>query len=618
MESEQNIGIEFLGDYKILCYLRKDLWCQDILAEHRFIKKRYILKLLHSEFSSSEAFMHAFHETIIKLATIKHPGILSIENVSQADSQYFLVTEEKEVPTLSLSQYLSSFPQGLSELEIRDIVVQLAEVLDYAHSKGLVHGGLSLDSVHVDLSGQSPTVFLPELGFSFLLKDQYTQHLLTKFSERSSLDKLKEFLVFQAPEPIAGTTAEDVYAFGVIVYFLLFRRFPQGVFPLPSEAFPDYVYSWDQLITSCLSYSIDKRPKKLTPLIVKKTLGEQLLNAKMQCREEQLREISDEPQAPSVANIFREGEKRIHQEPSDHLAFVLVEAKSIDEAMDTSVDSTEEVVREDESYANALQSLLIREPVVSRYVEEEKEEVKPQPLFTEMVFIEGGAFIRGSREGQRDEHPVHEIFLQSFFLDIHPVTNEQFVRYLECSGSEQDKYYNELIRLKDSRIQRRSGKLVIEPGYAKHPVVGVTWYGASGYAAWVGKRLPTEAEWEIAAYGGVAQQRYPCGEEIDKSLANFFSSDTTAVMSYPANAYGLYDMAGNVYEWCEDWYSYDFYELSAQESHAPQGPAQGVYRVLRGGCWKSLKDDLRCAHRHRNNPGAVNSTYGFRCAKGVE
>lgn len=246
MESEQNIGIEFLGDYKILCYLRKDLWCQDILAEHRFIKKRYILKLLHSEFSSSEAFMNAFHETIIKLATIKHPGILSIENVSQADNQYFLVTEEKEVPTLSLSQYLSSFPQGLSELEIQEIVVQLAEVLDYAHSRGLVHGGLSLDSVHVDLSGESPTVFLPELGFSFLLKDHYTQHLLTKFPERSSLDKLKELLVFQAPEPMSGTISEDVYAFGVIVYFLLFRKFPQGVFPLPSEAFPDYIYSWDQ------------------------------------------------------------------------------------------------------------------------------------------------------------------------------------------------------------------------------------------------------------------------------------------------------------------------------------------------------------------------------------
>ncbi|QVE49142.1 SUMF1/EgtB/PvdO family nonheme iron enzyme [Chlamydia crocodili] len=618
MEGEQDVGIEFLGDYKILCYLRKGLWCQDILAEHRFIKKRYILKLLHPELSSSEVFMNAFHEAIIKLATIRHPGIISIENVSQSDGQYFLVTEEKEVPTLSLGQYLASCPQGLSELEIWDLASQLSEVLDYAHSNGLIHGGLSLDSVHIDLSGQSPKIFLPELGFSFLLEDQYTRHLLTISSERSSFDKLKQILLFQAPENTSGTVAEDVYAFGVIIYFLLFRQLPQGIFPLSSEVFPEYIYDWDRLIQSCLSYTIEKRPKKLAPLLIKKTLGEQFFNAKTQCREEDLREIKEEPQVPSVENILKEGENQIIEEVSDHLEFVLVEAKSIDEAMNTSVDSTEEIIREDESYSNALQSLLIREPVVSRYVEEDKEEVKPQPLFTEMVFIEGGEFTRGSREGQRDEHPVHEIFLQSFFLDIHPVTNEQFVRYLECSGSEQDKYYNELIRLKDSRIQRRSGKLVIEPGYAKHPVVGVTWYGASGYAAWVGKRLPTEAEWEIAACGGVTQLRYPCGEEIDKSQANFFSSDTTAVMSYPANPYGLYDMAGNVYEWCEDWYGYDFYEISAQESHVPQGPAQGVYRVLRGGCWKSLKDDLRCAHRHRNNPGAVNSTYGFRCAKGVK
>ncbi|WP_348662680.1 SUMF1/EgtB/PvdO family nonheme iron enzyme [Chlamydia vaughanii] len=621
MDGEQDVGVEFLGDYKILCYLQKSLWCQDILAEHRFIKKRYILKLLHPEISSSESFMNAFHEAIVKLATVKHPGIISIENVSQADGKYFLVTEEKEIPTLSLSQYLSSRTEALSELEIKDLICQFAEVLDYAHSKGLVHGDLNLDSVHIDLSGNSTNIFLPELGFAFLLKERYTQNLLKDSSETSYFNKLRQMVLFQAPEMPSGTIAEDAYAFGVITYSLLFGKLPQGMFPLPSQAFPNYLYDWDQVIHSCMSCEIDKRPKKLAPIIVKRTLGEQFLSAKTQCTEEELREISEEPEIPSVANILKEGENQIVEESveqADQLAFVLVEAKSIDEAMNTTVDPVEEVVKEEESYSHALQSLLIREPVVSRYVEEEKEEVKPQPLFTEMMFIEGGEFTRGSREGQRDEHPVHEIVLQSFFLDIHPVTNEQFVRYLECSGSEQDKYYNELIRLKDSRIQRRSGKLVIEPGYARHPVVGVTWYGAAEYAAWVGKRLPTEAEWEIAACGGVANLRYPCGEEIDKSQANFFSSDTTAVMSYPANPYGLYDMAGNVYEWCEDWYGYDFYEISAQESHAPQGPAQGVYRVLRGGCWKSLKDDLRCAHRHRNNPGAVNSTYGFRCAKGVK
>ncbi len=133
----------------------------------------------------------------------------------------------------------------------------------------------------------------------------------------------------------------------------------------------------------------------------------------------------------------------------------------------------------------------------------------------------------------------------------------------------------------------------------------------------MGKRLPTEAEWEIAAQGGLETAEYPTGKNIDHTQANFFNSDTTAVMSYPPNGYGLYDMVGNVYEWSEDWYAYNYYDTSLHEPENPTGPRQGVYRVLRGGCWKSLKEDMRCAHRHRNNPGTVNGTYGFRCATDV-
>jgi formylglycine-generating enzyme required for sulfatase activity len=235
-----------------------------------------------------------------------------------------------------------------------------------------------------------------------------------------------------------------------------------------------------------------------------------------------------------------------------------------------------------------------------------------------MIVIEGGSFYRGSQDGSRDEMPRHQITLISFALDVHPVTNEQFVRFLEVMGGEKDSNHNDIIRLRDSRIKRSGGKLSIESGYAKHPVVGVTWYGAIAYAKWIGKRLPTEAEWEIASRGGQESALYPTGQEIEKTQANFFSSDTTTVMSYAPNSFGLYDMAGNVYEWCHDWYGYNYYELSLQEPDNPQGPLQGVYRVLRGGCWKSLKEDLRCSRRHRNNPGTVNGTYGFRCATDVQ
>jgi len=235
-----------------------------------------------------------------------------------------------------------------------------------------------------------------------------------------------------------------------------------------------------------------------------------------------------------------------------------------------------------------------------------------------MVVVPGGEYVRGANDGNRDEGPAHPVQLESYAIDLHPVTNEQFVRYLEYMGGEKDQQYHDIIRLKESRINRSAGRLSIESGYAKHPVVGVTWYGAMGYARWVGKRLPLEAEWEVAARGGLEGLPFPTGQSIEKTQANFFSSDTTAVMSYAPNGYGVYDMVGNVYEWCQDWYGYNYYETSVLEPTQPKGPLQGVYRVLRGGCWKGSKEDMRCSHRHRNNPGTMNGTYGFRCAADVQ
>jgi formylglycine-generating enzyme required for sulfatase activity len=257
------------------------------------------------------------------------------------------------------------------------------------------------------------------------------------------------------------------------------------------------------------------------------------------------------------------------------------------------------------------------ESSVGPYRPKIQEQKEIEPLLSEMVIIPAGSYFRGSNQGTRDEMPRHAIHLSSFAIDIHPVTNEQFVRFLEAMGGEKDVNNSDIIRLRESRIKRSGGNLNIESGYAKHPVVGVTWYGAVAYTKWVGKRLPTEAEWEIAAYGGREDFLYPTGQNIERSEANFFSSDTTPVMSYPPNGYGLYDIAGNVYEWCHDWYDFHYYDMSVQEPNDPKGPMQGVYRVLRGGCWKSLKEDLRCAHRHRNNPGVMNGTYGFRCAADV-
>jgi len=377
----------------------------------------------------------------------------------------------------------------------------------------------------------------------------------------------------------------DIYAFGVLAYYLMFQSYPEGVFPLPSEHSLGYKSDWDHLIMQCLQKDPKKRPENLTQLLQdiesgsdKKELGATALEAasKMQV------------QVPEMAKVGVELKPIIHSSQIDRPDL------DSDPAASFEVDSTVKV-----------------------YHPEEHKVADVQPLMTDMVIVEGGTFWRGSNDGNRDEQPRHQINLSSFAIDVHPVTNEQFVRFLEAMGGEKDCNHNDIIKLKESRIKRTSGKVTIESGYTKHPVAGVTWYGAVAYAKWVGKRLPTEAEWEIAAKGGIDDALYPTGDDTEKNQANFFSSDTTAVKSYSPNGSGIYDMAGNVYEWCQDWYGYNYYETSNQEPENPNGPLQGEYRVLRGGCWKSLKEDLRCSRRHRNNPRTANSTYGFRCVADV-
>lgn len=574
-----------IGDYTVVKPLGQGSMGETLLAQHRFLKKPFALKILPPELSSDKNFLLRFEKEVLALSSLDHPHIVKMHNVSSADEKYFLVTDcviDERGEAMNLAQYIQFKGGKLPEEEITVIAQQIASALDYAHEKSQSHRGLKLNNILIGKRKEGIYAFLSDfglsriLGISNCLARTYKMVSETAEVDAAKLSKLHvSFLqsyFFLAPEQKNATDEHvidikaDIYAYGVLLYFLLMHKFPDGVFEFPKNT--DYKLNWAPLLRACLQSDPDKRPG---------SLREALKQISAEGVEEE-REVSIEPLKPFL-------------KPSE--------------------------IARPEFIADP-GAIFQSEPVIAKYQPEPQEQKTSDPLLTEMTIIRGGTYFRGSNNGGRDEMPRHEVHLSSFAVDIHPVTNEQFVRFLDTMGGEKDHNNNDIIRLRESRIKRASGKLTVESGYARHPVVGVTWYGATAYAKWLGKRLPTEAEWEVAAGGSLEDCIYPTGKNIERTQANFFSSDTTPVMSYPSNGYSLYDMGGNVYEWCQDWYDYHYYDTSAaEESDNPKGPHQGVYRILRGGCWKSLKEDLRCAHRHRNNPGTVNATYGFRCAADV-
>jgi len=241
-----------------------------------------------------------------------------------------------------------------------------------------------------------------------------------------------------------------------------------------------------------------------------------------------------------------------------------------------------------------------------------------------MVFIPMGEFEMGSQGYGEFEQPVHQVHVTDFWVDEVPVTNAQFARFAQDSG------YRTHAERTGYAWGYNAGHFAEMPGLSwrtfssrerhDHPVVMVTWDDAAAFCTWARKRLPTEAEWEKAARGGLRDSLYPWGEQTPNGTQSNFARrpaeipPTTPVRQFPPNAYGLYDVVGNVWQWCQDWYSAESY--ARPNPGEPLDPEQGRTRCRRGGSWNVIQPfRLRCANRGAAPPTIVATNIGFRCVR---
>ena len=712
-----------LGKYHILEELGKGGFATVYKAKDPDLDRAVALKVMEPLLMRDPVWVKRFRQEARAIAQLKHPHIITIYEIGQAEGILFIAMELAEDG--SLEDRLQQGP--LPWAQTLELAQQIAAALDHAHARGIIHRDLKPANILLD-----PDVgaILTDFGFARLVAD----HSLSVTMSGGMVGTPS----YIPPEVWRGQRADrpaDVYALGAIVYEMITgqKRFdapsPPAVMmahfsppPWP-EAWPEDVppgvvdvlaramaqdpnsrfETAGELVEVLAGLEVDRLAEPYAELEAAIAAGawqqalalvdtikasdpdyrdvaalEQRALAGMEAEARraqalQWKQAAEEALAAgnldaaelalvqwANLNIWDDQRRAIHERLEQQRTKLeqntpLVEKTSAQrdagwtlaehwrEATMAALEAgnmgaAEQALRQWKT-THALEeerlALLGRLEELKAKRAQKQTETTPKPaapyvisksrskipslvdrMIPETVLVPAGEFLMGSdnikdTHSYKEERPQHVVFLDAFEIGVFPVTNQQYAIFVKATGREAPRYWP-------------GGR--IPEGREYHPVVYVSWHDAVAYCHWLSEktgqvwRLPTEAEWEKAARG-IDGRIYPWGnQKPNKTLCNYnmHVGRTTQVGKYPdgVSPFGIYDMAGNVWEWCMDWYDATYYAKSPKAN--PTGPNHGKYRVLRGGAWNSDFKTVRSAFRHILIPTTVDYYFGFRCVLSTE
>jgi serine/threonine-protein kinase len=618
-----------LGKYEIIDEIGRGGFATVYRARDPHLDRQVALKVLDPLLLGHPDLIERFRREARAAASLRHPHIVRIYEIVEADGRLALVLELLPGPSLA-GVIESEAPMPLASAIA--LLRPLADALDYAHSRGLVHRDIKPSNAILDEKGQP---VLTDFGLVKAVEESGSSAISLTLSQSGLTLGTPAYMAPEQADPKRSNPVDfraDLYSLGVMAYQMLTGQVPfQGDTPLvvaighlmeepppPAALNPDLPQAAADVLLRMLAKKPDARYPSATAFV-----------DALDTAETASVELQEPPPAPEAK--IEKPQKAVLVEPEQAsprprvpdwawllaVPAVLLLAAGLGwflgsrdvSPTPTPMPSPTEVAVLPTATALALTETPTPEPTP---VDPSRGDTWTRPADgMEMVFLPAGEFSMGSDEGEIDEKPMHDVYLDAYWIDKTEVTNAQYRKCVEGGAC--------------STPQCWGDDLFNDP---YQPVVCVNWFQAEAYCQWVGARLPTEAEWEKAARG--TQGRiYPWGNAFDGTKLNYCDANceignkdtgfddgyarTAPVGSYPAGGSpcGALDMAGNVWEWVADRYASDYYRYSPERN--PQGPSTGGYRVLRGGSWNSDSDGARSTSRIKNFPVYAYISLGFRC-----